>query len=67
VDSDFNLNGHEADVIKRLSALETLREQAREGNRMAMLSSVEKLIEAELRSLHKIRREKTGHAEPHGR
>jgi hypothetical protein len=56
--SDFHLNGDEAEAIGRLSALEHLREQARQGNRTAMLTNIEKLIEAELRAIQRLRANK---------
>ncbi|MEJ6021085.1 hypothetical protein [Ramlibacter sp. PS4R-6] len=52
----------EAEAIARLAALETLREQARAGNRSAMVENVEKLIEAELRAIKRIR----GHSDQEG-
>ena len=53
--SSFGLNGEEAEAIGRLSALEKLRDQAREGNRPATLKNIELMIEAELRTLQRIR------------
>jgi hypothetical protein len=57
-ESDFHLSGDEAEAIGRLSRLEYLRDAAREGNRTAMLANVEKLIEAELRTLQRLRQNK---------
>jgi ribosomal 50S subunit-associated protein YjgA (DUF615 family) len=45
----------EAETIARLSALERLRDKAREGGRAAMLASVEQMIAAEIRTLRKLR------------
>jgi hypothetical protein len=48
----------DAEAIARLSALESMREQARQGRRLATLTNIEKLIEAELRGLQR-RRERS--------
>jgi ribosomal 50S subunit-associated protein YjgA (DUF615 family) len=45
----------EAETIARLSALERLRDKARDGGRAAMLASVEQMIAAEIRTLRKLR------------
>ena len=52
------MTSDEAEAIGRLSALEKLRDQAREGNRTAMTANIEKLIEAELRAIQRIRSHK---------
>ena len=44
-----------AQAIARLSTLERLRDQARATNREAMLRSIEKMIESELRVLRAMR------------
>ena len=54
-DRDNSLASGEAHAIARLSTLERLREQARAGNREAMVRSIESMIEAELRALRKMR------------
>ena len=45
----------EVKIITRLATLERLRDQARESHRAAMLDSIEKMIEAELKVLHRLR------------
>jgi hypothetical protein len=62
-ESDFSLTSDEADAIARLSGLETLREEARKGNRTAMLGNIEKLIQAELRALERMRASKNRDSE----
>jgi len=55
---EFSLPIEEADAIRRLSALEHMREQARAANRTALLDNIEKLIAAELRSIQRGRSRK---------
>jgi hypothetical protein len=52
---DFPLSSDEAEAIGRLSTLEQMRDAARQSNRAAMLANVEKLIEAELRAIQRLR------------
>jgi uncharacterized membrane-anchored protein len=56
-DSGYLSDDH-AKAIARISTLENLREQARQGNREAMLRSIEKMLESELRALKLSRAEK---------
>jgi hypothetical protein len=44
-----------AQIIARLTTLDRLRQQAREGNRETMLTLVEQMIDAELRLLARVR------------
>jgi hypothetical protein len=50
---EFHLPPEEADAIRRLSALENMREQARSGKRTALVDNIEKLIAAELRAIQR--------------
>lgn len=54
-ESEFLLSKDEAEVIVRLSSLEYLRDQARAGQRSAILANIERLIETELRTLKRLR------------
>lgn len=45
----------EVRAISRLATLERLRDQARANHREAMLHSIEQMIQAELRVLHRLR------------
>lgn len=63
--SERYLVTNEAEAIARLSALERMREQARENHRGAMVSNIEKMIESELRALRRLRSE-TGGERPAG-
>jgi hypothetical protein len=65
-ESDFGLSDDEKAAIARLSALEGLREEARRANRAAMIDNVEKLIEAELRAIHRLRSRKPKKADHPG-
>ena len=57
--SDFQFGEGEAEAISRLSALEQLREQARAAGRSAMIENIEKMIEAELHTLQRLRKSRT--------
>jgi hypothetical protein len=52
-DSDFN--DEQKTALQRLATLQRMREQARKGNRAAMLDSIEKLIDLETRMLRESR------------
>ena len=54
-DSDFN-DDPEKSALRRLAALQRMREEARDGRRAAMLDSIEKLIEVETKMLRHARR-----------
>jgi hypothetical protein len=55
-DSDF-LDDERAHAIARLSALERMRDIAREGKRDAMLRNIEEMIRSELRVIQSKREE----------
>ncbi len=51
-DSDFGDGAARVRVVSRLAALQRLRDQAMANERNAMLESINRMIDAELRALH---------------